>query len=67
MWMRRIIIQAEKADHPQCGCTFILLCINISGALNVKTTILNFSYFEIFIEMGTLIHILFNRRLRFFF
>ncbi len=37
------------------------------GALIVKTTIVNFSYFEISVGMSTLMHILFNRRLRLFF
>ncbi len=36
----------------------------IIGALIVKTIIVNFSYFEIFIGMGTLTRTLFNRRLR---
>ncbi len=31
-----------------------------TGTLNVKTTIVNFSYFEISIGMGTQTHILFN-------
>ncbi len=36
------------------------------GALIMKPTIVNFKYFEISVETGSLTHILFNQRLRLF-
>ncbi len=62
--------QEHMIRNFRCSCTDIVhnFAINyINGVLIVKTTIINFSYFEISNEMGTLLRVLFNQRLKLFF